>query len=391
MRKGTNVDIQGECDPKFSEVREEFERSFTERGDVGASVCVMVEGEPVVDLWGGIANPGTGAPWKKDTITVVMSMTKGATALCAHILADRDELDLDVPVAHYWPEFAANGKEDIPVRMLLNHQAGLPGFRHTIPTGKPYDWEYMTAAIAAERPFWQPGRNYAYHSLTFGWLVGEVVRRVSGKSIGTFFREEVAQPLGLDFWIGLPESEEDRAAPLIPRLHDEETEAPDAALREAAVSSGVNEERGWWNTREAHAAELPASGGLTNARSAARMYAALSLGGTLNGVRLVGPATVARMARTQSVLLSDALGDIEAPFSLGFMKAPEDTGLPESIFGHSGAGGSMGMVDPRERLSFSYVMNQMSETERWLPLARAVYRSIGYRQGKYGIWLRPEA
>ena len=216
------MEIQGVCDPKFAEVREEFERNFSERGDVGASVSVVVEGEKVVDLWGGTAVPETGAPWQEDTITVVMSMTKAATALCAHILADRGELDIDKPVAHYWPEFAANGKEHIPVRMLLNHQAGLPGFRHEIPAGKPYDWEYMTNAIAAEQPFWEPGRNYAYHSLTFGWLVGEVVHRVSGKSVGTFFRDEVATPLGLDFWIGLPESEEGRTAPLLPLPVDDE-------------------------------------------------------------------------------------------------------------------------------------------------------------------------
>ena len=383
------MEIQGVCDPKFAEVREEFERNFSERGDVGASVSVVVEGEKVVDLWGGVAVPETGATWQEDTITVVMSMTKAATALCAHILADRGELDIDKPVAHYWPEFAANGKESIPVRMLLNHQAGLPGFRHEIPAGKPYDWKYMTNAIAAERPFWEPGRNYAYHSLTFGWLVGEVVHRVSGKPIGTFFREEVAQPLGLDFWIGLPESEEGRAVDLLPYLKAVDSEAPDKALEQAVVSSGVNEGSGWWNTREAHAAELPASGGLTNARSAARMYAALSLGGSIDGVKLVSPATVERMGRTQSLLESDALGGILAPFSLGFMKAPEATGLPESMFGHSGAGGSIGVTDPRERLALAYVMNQMSETDRWKPLAHATYRSLGYRQGQYGIMMRP--
>ncbi len=383
------VEIQGICDPKFAEVREEFERNFTGRGDVGASVSVVVEGETVVDLWGGVADPSTGAPWSEETITVVMSMTKGATALCAHILADRDELDLDAPVARYWPEFAAEGKGAIPVRMLLNHQVGLPGFRQTIPPGKPYDWEYMTSALAAERPFWAPGRNYAYHSLTFGWLVGEVVRRVSGKSLGSFFRDEVVTPLGLDFWIGLPESEERRTAPLIPRREDVQTDAPDRALASEVISSGVNEERGWWNTRAAHAAELPASGGVTNARSAARMYAALAMGGSLAGVRLIGPDTVARMARTQSLLVNDSLGAIDAPFSLGFMKAPESTGLPETAFGHSGAGGSIGTADPAARTSYAYVMNQMSDTERWKPLAFAIYRALGYRQGRYGIWMAP--
>ena len=164
---------------------------------------------------------------------------------------------------------------------------------------------------------------------------------------------------------------------------------PKTGIAAAVVSSGVNEGSGWWNTREAHAAELPASGGVTNARSAARMYAALSLGGAIDGVRLVSPATVDRMGRTQSRLAKGAVYDILAPFSLGFMKAREDYGLPECVFGHSGAGGSMGMTDPHERLAFAYVMNQMNETERWKPLAWATYRSLGYRQGQYGIMMRP--
>jgi CubicO group peptidase (beta-lactamase class C family) len=383
------MDMLGVCDPEVGVVREEFERNFSERGDVGASVCVVVEGETVVDLWGGIADPATAAPWQDDTITVVMSMTKGATALCAHILADRGDLDIDLPVAHYWPEFAQNGKERIPVRMLLNHQAGLPGFHKSILAGKPYDWEYMVTRLAAERPFWEPGRQYGYHSLTFGWLVGEVVRRVSGKSLGRFFREEVAEPLGLDFWIGLPEREERRAVRLLPRREPTTDETGIPELQAARVSAGVDEADDWWNTREAHAAELPASGGLTNARAAARMYAALSLGGTLDGVRLVSPETVERMSRVQSALAGDALGDITSPFSLGFMLAPPASGFPRTCFGHEGAGGSNGFADPAARLAFGYVMNQMSETPRALELCAATYRSLGYRPGKYGVWMPP--
>jgi CubicO group peptidase (beta-lactamase class C family) len=381
------MEIHGVYDPKFGEVREAFEQNFHERGEVGASVCVVVEGETVVDLWGGIADPKTAAPWQEDTITVVMSMTKGATALCAHILVDRGELDIDQPVAHYWPEFAQNGKERIPVRMLLNHQAGLPGFHEPIPAGKPYDWEYMVARLAAERPFWEPGRQYGYHSVTFGWLVGEVVRRVSGKSLGTFFREEVAEPLGLDFWIGLPESEERRAVRLLPRLEPSPEVLGIPELRAERVSNGVDEPGDWWNTRNAHAAELPASGGITNARAAARMYAALSLGGTLDGVRLVSPETVERMSRVQSALMGDALDDITAPFALGFMQASPSSGFPRTRFGHEGAGGSNGFADPAARLAFGYVMNQMSETPRADVLTAATYRSLGYRAGKYGVWM----
>ena len=192
-------EINGFCDARFERVAEEFQQNFQQRGEVGASVCVTLEGETVVDMWGGIARPGTNAPWKEDTISVVWSSTKGATSLCAHILASRGKLDLDAPVAQYWPEFAQGGKEAIPVKMLLNHQAGLAAVRNPLPPGAFFNWEGMIHALERQEPWWKPGSQHGYHALTFGWLVGEVVRRVSGKSLGTFFREEVAVPLGLDF------------------------------------------------------------------------------------------------------------------------------------------------------------------------------------------------
>ncbi|HZR43519.1 MAG TPA: serine hydrolase domain-containing protein, partial [Ktedonobacteraceae bacterium] len=209
-------EIAGFCDPQFESVAEEFERNFQQRGEVGASVCVTLEGETVVDLWGGSARPDTHAPWNRDTLTMVWSSTKGATSLCAHMLASRGLLDLDAPVTHYWPEFGQAGKETIPVKMLLNHQSGLAAVREPLPAGAFFDWELMVSALAKQEPFWKPGTMHGYHALTFGWLIGEVVRRVSGKSLGTFFRDEVAQPLGLDFWIGLPEDLEERVAPIIP-------------------------------------------------------------------------------------------------------------------------------------------------------------------------------
>jgi CubicO group peptidase (beta-lactamase class C family) len=215
------VEIQGFVDRRFQEVREEFERNFTARGDVGASVCIMVDGEEVVHLWGGEADAGT--PWREDTITVTMSTTKGVTALCAHMLADRGQLDFDAPVAHYWPEFAANGKGAIPVRMLLNHQAGVPTIRRRIPEGKFLDWEYMADVIANEDLRWEPGTRFGYHTVNYGWLVGEVVRRAAGRSLGTFFREEVAEPLKLDFWIGVPDAHLQRVTPLRPDPHEEVT------------------------------------------------------------------------------------------------------------------------------------------------------------------------
>ncbi|HEY2947649.1 MAG TPA: serine hydrolase domain-containing protein, partial [Micromonosporaceae bacterium] len=210
------MSIEGFCEPRFARVREEFERNFAERGEVGASVCVTLDGEPVVDLWGGQADPAAGRAWDRDTIGHVWSATKGATALCAHMLASRGQLDLNAPVARYWPEFAKNGKESVLVRHLLNHQAGLPAVRDPLPAGCFYDWSLMVDALAREEPFWRPGTRNGYHALTFGYLVGEVIRRVDGRTVGAFFRDEVAGPLGLDFWIGLPPKQEGRVAPTIP-------------------------------------------------------------------------------------------------------------------------------------------------------------------------------
>jgi CheY-like chemotaxis protein len=195
------MNFQGMCDARFGAVREEFARNFAERGEVGASVCVVVEGRTVVDLWGGLADRHTGRPWERDTLGLVWSCTKGATALCAHLLRSRGLLDLDRPVASYWPEFARAGKEGVTVRMLLDHQAGLPAVRRPLAPGGLYDWQYMTEALAAEAPFWEPGTRQGYHATTFGHLVGEVVRRVSGRPFDEFFRTEVAGPLGLDFHI----------------------------------------------------------------------------------------------------------------------------------------------------------------------------------------------
>src|SRR5437667_10563912 len=207
--------INGFCDPKFELVARGFVKNFLERDEVGASVCVTLEGETVVDLWGGMARPATNVPWKEDTIGVVWSSTKGATALCAHILASRGQLDLDAPVARYWPEFAQGGKEAITVKMLLNHQSGLSAIREMLPPGAFFNWEEMVRYLERLEPWWKPGSQHSYQAFTFGWLVGEVVRRISGKSFGTFSREEVPEPLGLDFWIGLPEEHEHRTAQIM--------------------------------------------------------------------------------------------------------------------------------------------------------------------------------
>lgn len=401
------MEVHGSCDPRFQLVRQEFERNFRERGEVGASVCVTLRGDTVVNLWGGMARTDTQTPWTSETVSIVFSSTKGATALCAHMLASRGQLDLDAPVSKYWPEFAQAGKDKIPVKMLLNHQAGLPAVRTPLPQGAYADWELMVNALAKEEPFWEPGTRNGYHALTIGWLVGEVVRRVSGKSLGTFFQDEVAKPLGLDFWIGLPENKESRVAPMIAAAPDTESlffrelttrgSLTSLALLNTGGYMGVPPE---YDSRAAHAAEIGGAGGITNARGLAGMYAPLSCGGKLKGVELVNPDALARMAHVSSATGRDTVLLMPTRFALGFMKSMDNRRAPlgildsalisEDAFGHVGAGGSFGFADPKAEMSFGYTMNRMGAgillTDRGQSLVDATYRSLGYQSNASGAW-----
>ncbi len=401
--------VRGECDPRFAAVREEFERNFRERGELGASVCVTVEGRPVVDLWGGVADRRTGRPWDRDTLVVVWSCTKGAVALCAHVLVSRGLLDLDVPVARYWPEFAQAGKEAIPVRRLLDHQAGVPTVRQPLRPGGAYDWDYMAQTIAAEAPFWEPGTRQGYHAGTFGYLVGEVVRRVSGVGLGEFFRQEVAGPLGLDFHLGLPEADEGRVAPIVrPDLPPpgeskgrfrELMDGEPGSLQALAIRN-AGRHPGDQDSRQSHAAVLPSQGGIGNARGLAGLYAPLALGGSLGDVELVDPDTLAAAGAVSSAAATDAVLLVGLRFGLGFMKASDNRRSPpgsreslilsEAAFGHAGMGGSLGFADPAARLSFGYAMNKQGRgvllNERGQALVDAVYRSLGCRTDRHGRW-----
>jgi CubicO group peptidase (beta-lactamase class C family) len=410
-------EINGFCDARFERVVEEFKQNFQQRGEVGASVCVMLEGETVVDMWGGTARPETNTPWKEDTIGVVWSSTKGATSLCAHMLASRGKLDLDAPVAQYWPEFAQGGKAAIPVKMLLNHQAGLIGVRELLPPGLFFNWEGMVHALERQEPWWKPGSQHGYHALTFGWLVGEVVRRVSGKSLGTFFREEVAGPLGLDFWIGLPEEHEHRTARVtlapppgpgepVPALFMAMADPTSLQFAAIANSGGYYApvpDEVYFDSRAAHAAEIGAAGGITNARGLAGLYAPLANGGSLRGVNLVSRESLARMSAVSSASGLDSTLLLPTRFTLGYAKgmdnhrepmatAEDSLILPESAFGHPGAGGSIGFADPETRLSFGYTMNRMGGgiglNARGQSLIDAVYLSLGYSSKASGAWMK---
>ena len=397
--------LDGFCDTRFEQVRGEFERNFAERGELGASVCVMHEGRVAVDLWGGCASADGGTPWREDTVVVVYSCTKAATALCAHLLVDAGELDLDAPVARYWPAFASEGKSEITVRMLLNHQAGLPGVSRPLSVAEVLDFDRAVRVMETERPLWRPGSRHGYHATTFGWLVGEVVRRVGGQTVGQFFRQNVAQPLALDFWIGLPEREEHRVAQTV-LPQDEPVSSPfRAALarREAVQVALVNSGGGDWSPDApgAHGAELPAAGGIANARALAGMYSALACDGADGSGRLLSADRIAAMAATESAG-EDAVFLKPSRFSSGY----EKTGLgltnvvrgagftlSEPAFGHTGLGGSAGFADPSEGLSFGYAMNRHAgsgerESARFQPLVDAAYRALGYRSCATGRWVR---
>jgi CubicO group peptidase (beta-lactamase class C family) len=366
------TESNGTTAPGFESVRDTFDANFAKGLEIGASFSAYHRGEKVVDLWGGTADVATNRPWDERTLALVFSTTKGATAICANKLAQEGALDVDAPVAKYWPEFAAGGKSDIPVKFLLSHQAGLAWVDGEMTLDEALSWDPVVDALAQQVPHYEPGSQHGYHATTYGWLVGELIRRVSGKSVGAYFHDEVAAPLGLDFWIGLPESEEARVAPLVGGLADPAINAdpevrkliadimgPDTVLGKALFApGGAFADPEVWNSRALHAAEVPAANGIGDARSLARMYAACI--GTVDGVRLLTDGQL-RLATTQLTTgPNTVLLDMDIQFGLGFMLRSSliELGGTRS-FGHFGAGGSVGWADPDADLSFGYVMNRM--------------------------------
>ncbi|MBI2764284.1 MAG: beta-lactamase family protein [Chloroflexi bacterium] len=398
--------VEGTFNGRFAGVAKEFERNFRDRGEVGASVCITLAGETVLDLWGGHVDR-EGKPWERDTVCIVFSCTKGATAICAHVLASRGKLDLDAPVAEYWPEFAKNDKEAATVRMMLNHSVGVPAIRDSLKDGGACDWDYMIERLEAEAPFWKPGTRNGYHMINFGWTVGELVRRVSGKSLGTFFREEVAEPLGADFWIGTPEEVEPRVAPVIGYVRQSGEPMSDFELGIVADKHSLQTlalmNNGGFNpnARETHAAEIGGGGGISNGRGLAAIYAPLACGGSLGNVTLVDQVALARMGEVSMATHEDATLLIPTRFALGFMKSIDNRRwkennrdsaiLSSAAFGHVGAGGSIGFADPAAGMSFGYAMNRMGKgilmNERGQSLIDAAYRAIGCTTNEGGVWM----
>jgi CubicO group peptidase (beta-lactamase class C family) len=347
---------------RFAGVRSAFDANLASGTDIGASFCATRNGETIVDLWGGYADEGTSRAWQRDTIVNVYSTTKTMTALTALLLGDRGELDFESPVARYWPEFAANGKRDIKVSHLMSHSAGLSGWREPIDKTDLYDWEKVTSLLAAQAPFWEPGTAPGYHALTQGYLVGEVIRRIAGKTVGTVFREEIAEPLGADFFIGLPASEDSRVADLIPPPPG--TAISDTAQTELARNMANNPgvDVGETKTRRWRGAEIPAAGGTGNARSIAGIHTILANGGVAKGRRFLSEAGCRKALEPQIEGIDLVLGQ-PVKYGMGFGLPSPMIPLPNpnTIF-WGGYGGSLVIIDMDARATLAYAMNKMART-----------------------------
>jgi CubicO group peptidase (beta-lactamase class C family) len=360
-------EIHGRCDPQFERVREALAENFERHDELGAAVAVVIDGEPVVDMWAGWMDAARTRPWERDTLVDVFSVGKPMAVLCLLQLAQGGLVELDAPVASYWPEFAAAGKQAVTVRMLLGHQAGLPAIRRELPHHAMYDWELMTSELAAQEPWWEPGTAHGYHTNTFGFLVGELVRRVGGERVEDHFHRGIAGPLGADFHFGISPSED-------PRVADFELPGPPASMTADTVPliirhayfnppgiSGI----GTVNTREWRAAVMPSTNGHATARAVARIYSALACGGAIDGVRVLDAETIAEATREVSSG-PDRVLTRPSRFGLGFqLTMPQrPLGSHQGAFGHFGAGGSLGFADPEARLAFAYTPNQ-GEGPRW--------------------------
>jgi CubicO group peptidase (beta-lactamase class C family) len=370
----SEVQVHGSVEPGLEAVREAFADNFERHSESGAACCVYLHGRKVVDVWGGDYGP--------DTLQLVMSCSKGMVAVAAHILAEEGRLDFDAPVVDYWPEFGAEGKRQMPVRWLFSHRAGLAAVERPLTVDDVLAWDPVVDALAAQRPLWEPNTAHGYHVGTYGWLAGEVIRRITGQTVGDVIAERIARPLGLELWIGLPESMEEQVAPLVappppppgqgPDIFTARMLDPGSLLHKAFANPPLPAPA--FNERAFHAAEIPAANGITNARSLARMYAACI--GDVDGVRLLRPDTLARAIAVQSAGEDLVLG-YETRYATGFqLSFPFRPMAGEGSFGHYGMGGSVGFAHPERGLAFAYVMQQMLPSGGIDPRPHALVRAL---------------
>ena len=383
----------GYCHEDFLEVQRIFNHNFFKYGEIGSSLCVIVDGEIVVDIWAGHKNKNKTKEWSEDTLSVAFSSTKAALALCAHILIERGELELKEKVTKYWPEYGKNGKEETTIEMILNHSAGLPALRTEVKEGGFLDWDYMVKLIENEKSFWEPGKETGYHMMTTGWLIGELIRRTTGKSLSEFFNNELRVPYDLNYWIGLPETEDDRVAEIIPFVPGPEDKPSGFATafrddRDSMQRLSLTNTGGYnYNAKETYRAQLGAIGGITDARSLAKMLTPLAQ----NNEKLLSKDTVKKLSESNVKTNIDKMLLFPTNFSNGFMlnmdnrKTFEGEGgsfiIGPNAFGHVGYGGSSAtFADPDSKISFGYLTNRLGGeyliNQRAQSLIDATYKSI---------------
>ena len=356
------AEVFGDCPPRFEAVRAAFAEMIRQDHEVGAALAVSHHGEPVIDIWAGHIDADRTQLWQRDTIVNLYSVGKAFTALCLLQQVELGRVDLDTPVAHYWPEFAQAGKERIPVRQLLTHEAGLPAVRKELPPGSSLDWDLLCAALAEQEPWWEPGSAHGYHTNTFGHLVGEVLRRVTGLSVGAYLRDELCGPGQIDFHIGFGAELDHRVADVLPAApRDEGSDLPEPSemQKKATLNPPGLSGQEIVNQRSWRAAEVPATNGHGNARALARLYGALATDGELGGLHILAPQWIER-ASTEAVYGKDAMLGRVTRFGLGFQLTMEKRPLGPNprTFGHFGAGGSLGFADPDAGIGFGYAMNR---------------------------------
>lgn len=381
-----DFEISGHCDPRFAAVHDTFAANFAERDEIGSAVAVYYGGEKVVDLWGGWMDAGRNRPWQDDTLCLMYSIAKSMCATCVHILADRNQVDLDAPVAAYWPEFAQAGKDGVLVRHILSHNCGVC-FADAAEPGDIYHFDRMAAALEKQAPAWPPGSKGAYNTVNIGYLLGEIVRRVTGEKVQDFLRANVCAPLGADYWIGVPESELGRIADLTPNQEG------NAMLKRGAEPEGPLP-RAWkpmpkpfgpeaQNGTEFRTAGIPSFGGFGTARAMARIYAALANGGEIDGVRILSPEAVARATETQWEDKADGMTGRPMRYAMGYAQNPSGAkimGPNTNAFGHLGSGGARAIADPDRNLAMCFVSNYQSEGfgigERTEAVVEAVFAGL---------------